>query len=250
MTIGYKYMDKNIAIRLTDLSKIYEIKHDKPTLLEKLTMKKHETFWALNDINLTIKKGERVGIIGPNGGGKTLLLKMIAGITSPTSGKVESNGKIVSLIDLEAGFHPYLTGIQNIFLNATLLGLAKKDIENLLPEIIDFADIKQFIDVQLYTYSAGMALRLGFSIAIHSNPDILILDEGLSIGDSNFQKKSQDKLREFFQEGKTILIVSHWPDYIIRNCSRAIIMREGRIIKDGTPTLIMKKYQNPSILKQ
>lgn len=226
--------NSSIAIQLSSISKKYEIHHEKPTLVEKFINGRNETFWALKDINLTIKKGERVAIIGPNGSGKTTLLKIIAGITAPTTGTIETHGKVVSLIDLEAGFHPDLTGEQNIYINGMLLGMGKKDIAKKLDRIISFADIGQFIDVPLFTYSSGMKLRLGFAIAVRANPDILILDEGLSVGDADFQKKSQAKIWEFFRNGKTVLVVTHWLEFIKRNCRRILTMEKGRVISDGT----------------
>lgn len=231
-----------VAIKLENVSKKYTIHHEKPTLVERLTRGKDEEFWALKDVNLTIRKRERVGIIGPNGSGKTTLLKIIAGITTPTSGTVETHGKIVSLIDLEAGFHPDLTGEQNIYLNGMFLGMNKCDITNKLDRIIRFADIKQFIDAPLYTYSDGMKLRLGFSIAIHANPDILMLDEGLSVGDVDFQIKSWKIIQEFFRKKKTVLIASHMLEYIQKTCQRVIIMEKGTIAEDGNRNLI-EKYQ-------
>lgn len=227
-----------IAIKLTGVTKKYTIHHEKPTLVEKLVNGRDEEFWALKDINLTIKKGEKVGIIGPNGSGKTTLLKIIAGITTPTSGIVETHGKIVSLIDLEAGFHPDLTGIQNIYLNGMLLGMSKQEIEGKMKSIIAFADIGRFIDTSLFTYSEGMKLRLGFSVAIYADPDILILDEGLSVGDVNFQKKSWGKIQESFRKKKTVLIASHILEYIQKTCRRVIVVGKRTITGDGDQKLI------------
>lgn len=222
-----------MAISLVHISKKYEIHHEKPTLVEKFFKGKNETFWALRGIDLNIKRGEKVGIIGPNGSGKTTLLKIIAGITSPTSGVVRTHGKVVSLIDLEAGFHEDLTGIQNIYLNGMFLGMTKVEITHKLSAIIHFADIKQFIDAPLYTYSQGMKLRLGFAVAVHANPDILILDENISTGDADFQDKSLKKIQQFFRQGKTIIIVSHWLDFIQKNCDRLLFVRDGMIAADG-----------------
>lgn len=222
---------QDIAIELTNVSKKYEIHHDKPTLVEKLTHGRNEIFWALQDINITIKKGERIGIIGPNGAGKTTLLKIIAGITHPTSGTVFRNGKTVSLIDLEAGFHPDLTGLQNAYLNGMLLGMTRRQIEQALPSIIEFADIGQFIDVPLFTYSFGMKLRLGFSIAIHSNPDILILDESLGVGDVKFKNKSQRALKKLIRQHKTFILASHWMEFVNENCDRIIELKNGKYIE-------------------
>jgi ABC-type polysaccharide/polyol phosphate transport system ATPase subunit len=238
-----KNRNQPIAIHLTNVTKVYTIHHEKPTLAEKFIKNKKEQFVALNNINLEIKKGERVGIIGPNGSGKTTLIKIIAGITTPTSGTVKTNGRIVSLIDLEAGFHPDLTGEQNIYLNGMLLGMTNSEITHKLKNIIDFADIHQFIDAPLFTYSTGMKLRLGFAVSVHANPDILILDEGLSVGDKNFQKKSQHKLHELFSRGKTILMVTHWLDLIKKSCTRVITFDTGTIIDDG-PTSRLTKYKN------
>jgi ABC-type polysaccharide/polyol phosphate transport system ATPase subunit len=224
--------DNDIAIKLTNISKQYTIHHEKPTLVEKFYKGKEEKFWALKNINLTIRKGERIGIFGPNGSGKTTLLKIIAGITSPTSGKVVTNGKIVSLIDLEAGFHPDLSGYRNIFLNGMLLGMKMAEIEKAVVHIIKFADIKQFIDAPLFTYSQGMKLRLGFSIAIHSKPDILILDEGLAVGDAEFSRKSKNKLLNMFKENKTILVVSHWMEFLKQRCNRIIELNNQIILHD------------------
>lgn len=227
------YSTNHIAVQLANVSKKYEIHHEKPTLVEKFVHGKNETFWALEKISITIKKGETVGIIGPNGSGKTTLLKIISGITTASDGKVITRGKIVSLIDLEAGFHEDLTGVQNIYLNGMLLGMSKYEIDKRLQQIIHFADIRQFIDAPMFTYSEGMKLRLGFAIAVHSNPDILVLDEGLGVGDKKFQNKSLRKIQEFFHKGKTIIIASHWLDFIKRNCKRILIMEKGSVKVDG-----------------
>lgn len=232
--------DENIAIKLTGVSKKYHIHHEKPTLVEHLIKGKNEEFWALKNINLTIKKGEKVGIIGSNGSGKTTLLKIITGIATPTFGKVVTNGKIVSLIDLEAGFHPDLTGYENIFLNSALLGMKKSEVIDKLDDIIKFADIKEFIDVPLFTYSEGMKLRLGFAVSINANPDILVLDENLSAGDINFQQKSQKKIEEFFQQGKTVILVSQWLEYIEKNCKRIYLLTSGSLGGGGEANIINK----------
>jgi ABC-type polysaccharide/polyol phosphate transport system ATPase subunit len=229
-----KKTTNSIAVQLTNISKKYEIHHEKPTLVEKFVHGRNETFWALRDINVTINKGERVGIIGPNGSGKTTLLKIITGITTPTAGAVKTNGRIVSLIDIEAGFHDDLTGEQNIYLNGMLLGMEKGEITEKLDHIIDYADIGQFIDAPMFTYSSGMKLRLGFSVATHSNPDILILDEALSVGDENFQKKSRLTIQKLFHQKKTIIIVSHVLDIIKANCTRVIVFSHGKVRTDGT----------------
>jgi ABC-2 type transport system ATP-binding protein len=235
LTIGY---DNNMtnnsdyAISLKKVSKEYTIHHEKPTLVERFFKGRDEKFLALNNINLKIRSGETVGIIGDNGSGKTTLLKIIAGVTSPTKGDVSTHGKVVSLIDLEAGFYPDLTGIQNIYLNAMFLGLTKKEVDKKLDSIIAFAGVRQFIDAPFFTYSQGMKLRLGFSAAIHSDPDILLLDENFSVGDDKFKKKCIDTIKKFKKQKKTILIVSQWKLFVKQNCRRIITFKRGKIVSD------------------
>lgn len=221
----------DIAIKLVNVSKKYEIHHEKPTLVEKFVKGRNETFWALNNINFTIRKGERVGITGPNGSGKTTLLKVIAGITSPTSGTIRSRGRIVSLIDLDAGFHPDLSGVQNIYLNGSLLGMHRDEIDRKFEEIITFADIKQFIDAPLFTYSQGMVFRLSFSIGIYADPDILILDENIAVGDQEFQKKSVGSLYKYFNKQRTVIFVSHWMELLKKNCDRIMYLENGKFVQ-------------------
>lgn len=234
-----KFDHSQIAIQLINVTKTYTIHHEKPTLVEKFVKGKEETFTALDNINLTIKKGEKVGIIGPNGSGKTTLLKVIAGITTPTFGSVQTNGKIVSLIDLEAGFHADLTGFQNIFMNGLLLGISKQEIQHKIAEIIAFADIHQFIDAPLFTYSEGMKLRLGFSIAVYANPTILILDEGLGVADTAFQKKAEKSILHMLKTKRiTVLISSHYKTALKAYCNRIVMIDEGCIKHIGKLNLL------------
>lgn len=226
------------AISLDHVTKTYVLHHEKPTLVEQFIHRKVERFTALHDVSLKINKGEKVGIIGPNGSGKTTILKIIAGITKPTLGKVYKCGRVVSLIDLEAGFHPDLNGYQNILLNGSLLGMSQNEIKNQLYNIIHFADIRQFIDAPLYTYSDGMKLRLGFSIAIHANPDVLILDECIGVGDIEFSKKSVKRLKSFFKKNHTIIVSTHWLEFIKDTCNRVVMLGNGKIIGDDTTKLI------------
>lgn len=226
-------MKKNRDIIVLDkISKEYIIHHEKPTLIEKFFKGRNEKFLALKDIHLKIKSGECVGIMGDNGSGKTTLLKIMAGITNPTSGNVNINGHVISLIDLNAGFHDDLSGFQNIYLNGMFLGMTKKEIDKKLKSIIAFAGIRQFIDAPFFTYSQGMKLRLGFSVAIHSNPDILLLDENFAVGDNKFGKKSEDVINKFKKQRKTILIASHWKPFIKQNCERIIVLKNGKILND------------------
>jgi teichoic acid transport system ATP-binding protein len=234
----------SIAVNLRHVSKTYTLHHEKPTLIESVFKKSaHEQFVALDDVSLSIHKGEKVGLIGPNGAGKTTLLKTISGISTPNKGVVKTHGSVVSLIDLEAGFHPDLSGIENIFLNGMIIGMTKEQIKSNLQAIMDFADIGRFIDAPLYTYSQGMKLRLGFAVAIHADPDILILDEGFSTGDEAFRKKSDKKINEIFKQNKTIIIASHWLEYLKKNVQRIIWVDEGKI-KADTDTSILNTYYN------
>lgn len=233
----------DLAIKLTNLTKTYQLHHEKPTLVENIFRgRRRELFTAINGISLEIKKGEKIGIIGPNGSGKTTLLKLISGIATPSNGSVKTWGKVVSLIDLSAGFHPELTGQENVYLNALLVGMGRREVRSKFEEIIDFADIGNFIDAPLYTYSSGMRLRLSFSIAVSADPDILILDEGTSVGDENFQKKSSIKINDFYKKKKTILSVSHWLVDLKKYCNRIVRLDGGLIIDDGKPEKVINKY--------
>lgn len=234
---------KQIAVKLTNISKRFTLQHERPTLIENiLRSRTREKFWALRDINITVKKGERFGIIGPNGSGKTTLLEVIANITSQTAGTVIVNGKVVSLIELDAGFHPELTGEENIELNGLLLGMSKDEVRLKLKKMISFADIGNFIDAPMYTYSEGMKLRLGFSIVVNTDPDILLLDEHIAIGDQAFLKKSLLKIQEFFSQKKTVIIASHHLNAVRATCKRIIWLEKGRIIKDGPAKQIIDLY--------
>lgn len=235
--------NQNLAIDIQNVTKKYVIHYEKPTMVETFIKKPNKSFNALTNVSLKIYHGEKIGIIGPNGAGKTTLLKIISGITTPTSGHIKTNGRIVSLIDLEAGFHPELSGAQNIYLNGMLLGMSRTEIKNKMEKIIDMADLNGFIDVPLFTYSDGMKLKLGFSIAINADPEILILDEGIWAGDLKFQKLSSKKIGELFKMNKTIIIATHWLDYIRKNCNRVILIKNGKVVKDGS-TKVISSYIN------
>lgn len=235
-------MTKN-AIKIQNLSKKYFLHHEKPTLVENIfRIGKKEKIWVLKNINLEIKKGEKIGIIGDNGAGKTTLLKIISKITNPTKGKIEVNGRLATLIDLEAGFHPELTGEENIYLNGMLLGMKKKEIKENIDQIITFSGLGKFIDAPFYTYSSGMALRLGFSVAIYSKPDILLIDEILAVGDQEFQKKSYQAIQKFFHEGKTIIFISHNLPLVAKLCPKIIWLERGKIKMVGKSKEIIKAY--------
>lgn len=246
MTGSKKKIKPNYAIELVNIYKEYLVHHEKPTLAEKILKGKNKVFVAIKNLSLNIKHGERVGLIGPNGSGKTTLLKLITGISNPTTGKVKTTGKIVSLIDLEAGFHPDMTGYQNIYLNGLLIGMSQKEVESKMKDIVSLANIGQFIDTQLFTYSQGMKLRLGFSTAINSNPDILILDENIAVGDQNFSVTSYEKIQSLLKENKTLVIASHNMEFIRTFCNRAVWIENGEIVADGKTESVIKKYQRGS----
>ena len=194
------------------------------------TLKKNE-FWALKNINLQIKRGETLGLYGPNGAGKSTILKLIANITYPTIGEVSVKGKTAPLIEVGAGFHPDLSGRENIFVNGTILGMKIEEIRKKMDSIIEFAEIEKFIDMPIKKYSSGMYLRLGFSIAIHSSADIFLIDEILAVGDKNFREKCLRKIKELKEDGKTIIFVSHNYPLMQKIADRIVFIEKGEIIK-------------------
>ena len=195
-------------------------------------MEKEETFWALKDINFDVRAGETLGVIGANGSGKSTLLKILSQITPPTEGEIRVRGKMTSLLEVGTGFHPELTGRENIFLNGALMGMDRKEISEKFDEIVKFAGVEKFLDTQVKHYSSGMYVRLAFSVAAHMEPDILVVDEVLAVGDAEFQKKCLGKMEEVTQtEGRTILFVSHNMSAIARLCKRIILLDNGKIIK-------------------
>lgn len=206
--------------------------------------KKAAAFWALNKIDLTVKKGEVVGLIGPNGAGKSTLLKVVSGVMKPTVGKVMVNGIISPMIELGAGFDPELTARENIYLNAAVLGYSEKFIQDKFQEIVDFSELHEFLNVPLKNFSSGMNARLAFSIATVVEPEILIVDEILSVGDINFQEKSKKKMEEMIKGGTTVLYVSHSLDTIKSICTKVMWLEQGHIKMIGTPDKVCNAYYN------
>ncbi len=202
----------------------------------------HQMHWVLQDIGFTVKPGEAVGIIGVNGAGKSTLLKLITGTTQPTTGTVQITGRVAALLELGMGFHPDFTGRENVFMAGQLLGLQTHDIERLMPEIEAFADIGPYIHQPVRVYSSGMQMRLAFSVATAVRPDVLIVDEALSVGDALFQQKSFDRIRSFRAQGTTLLLVSHDKQAILGICDRAILLSAGRIAKNGLPEEVLDYY--------
>jgi lipopolysaccharide transport system ATP-binding protein len=203
---------------------------------------RHHLKWVIRDISFSVKRGEAVGIIGINGAGKSTLLKMITGTTQPTSGRIETAGRVAALLELGMGFHPDFTGRQNAFMAGQLLGLGAEEIRKLMPEIEAYAEIGDYIDQPVRTYSSGMQVRLAFSVATAARPDILIVDEALSVGDAYFQHKSFDRIRGYRDAGTTLLIVSHDKAAIQSICDRALLLHNGRLEKEGSPEEIMDFY--------
>ncbi len=239
-------MNKNTAIKVQNLTKTYKL-YDKPIdrlkeSLHPLKKKYHKDFYALNDVSFEIKKGETVGIIGKNGSGKSTLLKIITGVLTPTSGRVTIHGKISAILELGAGFNPEMTGLENIYLNTSINGMNKAQTDKKIDEIVDFAELGEFIHQPIKTYSSGMKARLAFAVSINVEPDILIVDEALSVGDSAFQIKCFAKMEEIRAKGATILFVSHSEGSIVSLCNRAIWISNGNQIIDGTPKLVTGLY--------
>lgn len=205
---------------------------------------KKEEFWALQNISFEIKKGEVIGLIGSNGAGKSTALKLLAGIIKPNQGEVEIKGRLSALIEVTAGFHPELTGRENVYLNGTIIGMSKKEIGQKFDEIVEFSGISEFIDTPVKRYSSGMYSRLGFSIASHMEPDILLVDEVLSVGDISFQAKCAQKMRELLNSGTTIILVSHNLTLVQNLCKRVIFLDKGEIRKEGSPEEVIPYYEN------
>ncbi len=241
---------KDTAIFLSGVSVRYRLPNEKVATLKEYMIRliqgkvRYNSFMALNDVSLVVKKGETFGILGRNGAGKSTLLKVISRVLMPTQGRVWINGMVSPLLELGAGFHPELTGMENIHLNATLLGHSRKEIKQKIPEILDFAEIGGFIEAPLRTYSSGMVARLGFSVATAWLPDILILDEVLSVGDAAFAQKCTERMRSFRESGATVLLVSHSVDTVRSLCQRALLLEHGNVLEIGPASEVSEKYNH------
>jgi len=240
------------AIQVIDLSKAFTIRHNKADSLKskvigffhKRFREERETFWALKGVNLCIVPGEALGLIGRNGSGKSTLLKIIAGIYPPTQGQVilPRNARIGAMIELGVGFHPELTGMENICLGASIYGLTRKEIEEICPAVIDFSELGGFMDTPIKNYSSGMQARLGFGLAVNLNPDVLLVDEILSVGDEAFQRKCTARMELFRSAGKTIVFVSHSPDDVRKICDRACVLDFGSVVFLGETDEAIDRY--------
>ena len=240
-----------IDIRFDRVSKKYLIRReqgrrDSPRSFisrVKSLRRRSEQFWALRDVSFEVKRSEALGIIGPNGAGKSTILKLLSNITTPTSGEIGIRGRLSALIEVGSGFHPELTGRENVFLSGSILGMRRREISEKLESIIDFAEVRQFIDTPVKRYSSGMYVRLGFSIAAHLHPDILLLDEVLAVGDAAFQAKCVKRISELKKSGTTIVFISHDLTSVELLCNRVLLLSQGKIVADGPPRDVITLYQ-------
>jgi ABC-2 type transport system ATP-binding protein len=234
------------AIEVDDLSKRFRVFRDKPTSLKQRLLSSRsraEDFWALRDVALDVGEGSTLGLIGHNGSGKTTLLKCVAGILRPTSGTIRQRGRLAALLELGAGFHPELTGRENVYLNASFLGLSRKQTDAAFDDIVAFAELERFIDNQVKFYSSGMLVRLGFAVAVHVDPDVLLVDEVLAVGDEAFQAKCLDRVRTFQRQGRTIVLVTHALDTVIEICDRAAMLHHGTLHAIGMPADVVREMR-------
>jgi lipopolysaccharide transport system ATP-binding protein len=242
-TIGHMRRTRTLNFRETLVSStrslVQRLRHPLSSNTELFDI---EEFWALRDINLTVAPGERVGLIGRNGAGKSTLLKILSRITEPTTGRARLYGRISALLQIGTGFHPELTGRENIFLNGAVLGMRRREIQRKFDEIVAFSEVEQFLDTPVKRYSSGMYVRLAFAVAAHLDPEILLVDEVLAVGDIEFQKKCLGRMNTVADEGRTILFVSHNMAAISRLCNRVVLLDKGRIVQEGDPETIIQAY--------
>lgn len=236
MKIDHVSMKFNLSSEKVDNIKEYVIKMLKKELM-------YQEFWALRDISFEVRRGDRLGIMGLNGAGKSTLLKIVSGVLKATEGTVTTNGKIAPLLELGAGFDRQYTGSENIFLYGAMLGFSKEFLQEKYDEIVEFSELGSFIDVPVKNYSSGMKARLGFSVATIVEPEILILDEVLSVGDAKFRKKCENRIQSMFDKGVTVLFVSHSTSQVLRMCNRGILLEQGRLIAQGTAEDVVSFYE-------
>jgi len=245
------YCDMN-AFEVSNLTKIYKLySSPKDRLKEIITRgKHHHDFYALNGVSFNVEKGQTIGIIGQNGSGKSTLLQIVCGVLRPTSGSVRVNGRIAALLELGAGFNPEFTGRENVYMNGALMGFSRKEMDRRFPEIEAFAEIGEFIDQPVKTYSSGMFVRLAFSSAVNIEPEILVVDEALSVGDMFFQQRCISRMESFRAEGKTILLVTHDINLVKSICDKVILMDNGRVLESGDPEYVTEQYMMLTRRKQ
>ena len=244
-------MTNNYAINAENIWKNFRLYHERNQFLKAAILRgkraKYEEFWALKDVSFEIREGTSFGIIGSNGSGKSTLLKVLSGILVPDRGRFEARGRVSGLLELGAGFHPELSGRENVFLNGAILGLKRKAITEKFDEIVEFAGLEKFIDVPVKNYSSGMFIRLGFSVAAHVEPDILLIDEVLSVGDEQFQRKSQERIEQFRREGRTIVFVSHGLGQVQELCSEVAWLEKGGIRSIGVAKDVISEYRGDGL---
>ena len=244
--IGRDFSEAATAMEIRGVSKSFRLYHDVNTSLKEKMInwrkRGYDLFWALQDIDLDVRAGETISLIGPNGSGKSTLLRMMTRIMVPDKGAIRTNGKIAALLDLGAGFHPDLTGRENIYLNASILGFSKREVDEIYDQIVEFSGLGDFIDNQVKNYSSGMYVRLGFSVAINVRPDILLIDEVLAVGDEAFQAKCLDKISDFQDSGKTIVLVTHSADLAAQVSNRILWLEYGKMKMLGDPAEVVSEY--------
>jgi len=246
-------MNGNTAILLEKVGVCYRAPDERIPSIKEFAIRwvqgkiKHREFWALKDINLSIAKGETLGVIGHNGAGKSTLSKLVARVLKPTTGRIVVRGRVAPLLEFGAGFHGELTGRENVFLNGSLLGFSRREMAEKFKSIVDFAELWDFIDAPMRTYSSGMWARLGFSVATDVKPDILIIDEVLSVGDESFQRKSQARMQEFRNQGATVLLVSHNMNTVLEMCHKVAWINHGQLMEVGDPDTVVAAYRNSQV---
>lgn len=237
-----------MSIAVEGLSKRYWLRGRRPVTLQEAlaaaigAWRAPHEFWALQDVSFHVPAGESVGIVGDNGAGKSTLLRLICGLGRPTRGSTRVEGRVAALLELGAGFHPQLTGRENLYVSAIVSGLRRKEVDARLDEIVEFAEVGAFLDQPLRTYSSGMQMRLAFSVAVHVDPSVLIVDEALAVGDTRFQARCVERIERFHRQGRTLLVVSHDLGLVRRVCQRAIQLRHGRVVRDGPAGAVVDTY--------
>jgi ABC-2 type transport system ATP-binding protein len=235
------------SVAIEGISKRFRLYRERPSTLKERFLSRRsraEDLWALQDVSIDIPQGSFFGLVGHNGSGKTTLLKCIAGILRPTAGTIRYRGRLAALLELGAGFHPELTGRENVYLNAAFLGLGRRDTDRVYDDIVGFAELGDFMENQVKFYSSGMLVRLGFSVAVHVDPEIFLVDEVLAVGDEAFQRRCLERVRRFQQEGRTIVLVSHALDTVREVCDRAVMLEQGRVYTEGSPDHVVRSLRH------
>ena len=234
-------------VRLRGVSRRFKLVHERNATLKETVLRRRRTrsevFWAVQDITLDVAPGEALGIVGRNGSGKSTLLKLLAGIIPPSHGTVEIGGTVAAMLELGAGFHPDFTGRENVYMNGAIYGLGERDVSERLDEIVAFAELEDFIDMPVRTYSSGMQMRLAFAVSSHVNPDVLLLDEVLAVGDESFQRKCIARLADYKRAGGTLVLVTHDPNSVEQMCDHAIVLADGRMLAEGRPAEVLTTYR-------